>query len=391
MEKVEQLRNYLAELILSQLENRKPALIPSGIDMQELMTFSRKHHMDYILLGAILKADNVPEEYLPTLRKSVMTSLFRTTTQIKEFKELIDRLEERKVKNQPMKGALLKYVYPTPELREMSDIDILIQKESWDDAVAVLAEMGYTLQESIKHHDIYVKKPYMVIEAHRAMYDKTVDYNQYEYFKNMSKAVLREGYQYSYDFTTEDFYIYMISHMAKHFYARGCGIRNLVDIYVYRKRFGEEMDWTYLCQEFDKLGLSSFVRHMEKLADIWLGGAKWDKFYERLFAYMLDSGIYGKDENGIWNKFCEETNDSKNVNRLQLRFWYWFPPLYYMSEYYPYLDKYPFLLPYAWVVRGVNGVLAKKGTYKRQMIKNIEQKDIETNQNIYREMQLRFK
>ena len=33
---------------------------------------------------------------------------------------------------------------------------------------------------------------------------------------------------YVYDFEAEDFYIYMMAHMAKHFYKRGCGIRNLV-------------------------------------------------------------------------------------------------------------------------------------------------------------------
>ncbi len=391
MEYMMQVKEYIAELVLAQLYNRKPMSIPEGIDIQEIMVLSRKHHMDYMILGALLRTDNLSEEYIPVLRKCVMNSIFRSTTQITQFNELIKRLEEKQVKNQPMKGALLKFIYPTPELREMSDIDILIHKDGWERGVEVLKEMGYELHESIKHHDIYVKKPYMVIEAHRAMYDKTVDYNQYEYFKNMSKAVLREGYEYSYDFTIEDFYIYMISHMAKHFYAMGCGIRNLVDIYVYRKKFGESMDIGYLCQEFEKLGLSAFVKNMEKLADIWLGGAKGDEFFDDLFYYMLDSGIYGKDENGIWNKFCEESKANKTVSRLQLRMWYWFPPLYYMSEYYPYLEEKPYLLPWAWIVRGVNGILKKKGTYKRQMIHDINQDSIKTNQKIYSEMQLRFK
>ena len=74
-----------------------------------------------------------------------------------------------------------------------------------------------------------MKEPFMVVEAHRAMYDKTVDNNQYEYFSNFSKAILKKGYKYTYDFNDEDFYIYMIAHMAKHFYVKGCGR-------LYRKR-----------------------------------------------------------------------------------------------------------------------------------------------------------
>ena len=218
-------------------------------------------------------------------------------------------------------------VYHVDELlSKKSDIDVLIRKDCFDKAAEELKSMGYVLDESIKHHDIYKKLPHMVVEAHRAMYDKTVDYTQYEYFSNLSKAVLREGCSYIYDFTTEDFYLYMIAHMAKHFYAKGCGIRNIVDIYVYRKKFADVMDYKYVTEELAKLGLSTFTKHMETLAEIWLCGKEGDGFYDQLFEYMLDSGIYGKDENGIWNKFCEEQMKDKEPSRLQLKWWYWFPP-----------------------------------------------------------------
>ena len=289
-----------------------------------------------------------------------------------------------------MKGARLKFIYPTPEMREMSDIDVLIRKDCMENAASQLQEMGYRMQESIKHHDIYVKPPHMVIEAHRAMYDKTVDQNQYAYFSDLSKAVLREGCQYIYDFNTEDFYIYMVAHMAKHFFAMGCGIRNLVDIHVYRARYGGKMNETYLREEFEKLGLSSFIRHMETLTAIWLEGKEGSEFYDQLFTYMMTCGIYGKVENGIWNKFCKE-NENKKVCRFQLKRWYWFPPVYYMAEYYPWVEQHKWLLPVAWVIRGARGILRKKGMQKRKMIGEIDPDDIRIYQNIYYEMQLRFK
>lgn len=382
---------YFAELILAQLNNRKPAPIPNEVSVQELVTLSRKNHMDYMILGGLLKTENLPEEYKDALRKAVMVSLFRTTTQITEFKELTKRFEENQVKNQPMKGALMRYMYPSPELREMSDIDILIEKDSWDRAVEVMTGMGYRLHEAIKHHDIYVKDPFMVLEAHRAMYDKTVDNNQYEYFKNMSKAVLREGYQYSYDFTPEDFYIYMIAHMAKHFYKMGCGVRNLVDIYVYLQKFGDIMDKKYVNKELKSLGLLDFTNHMVKLAGIWLGGEKEEEFYDQLFDYMLGSGIYGKDENGIWNKFCEEKMQDKEITRKRLKSWYLFPPLHYMAEYYPWLEDYPILLPVAWGIRAFRGIFLHKGTHKRNMINEIDQDQIGVYKKIYQEMNLHFK
>lgn len=385
------LAEYMAELVHAQLENRKPEPIPEQVAVGELMRISGENHMDYLLLGALIRTDNLPDEYKEAIRIRVMRSVMHTAAQVVELKALEKHFEEKQIACQPMKGARMKFIYPKPEMREMSDVDILIRSDCMEKAAAELTDMGYELVQAIKHHDIYRKRPHMIVEAHRAMYDKTVDYTQYEYFSNLSRAVLREGCSYIYDFTTEDFYIYMLAHMGKHFYAKGCGIRNLVDVYVYLQKYGSVMKYEYIHRELEQLGLSTFALHMEKLASIWLGGEGGDEFYAQLFAYMSDSGIYGKDENGIWNKFCEEKLKNKKVSRFRLKMWYCFPPLYYMTEYYPWLEKHPYLLGWAWVVRGVRGVFQKKGVQKRQMLGAIDNDRIKVYQNIYHKMQLRFK
>ncbi len=385
------LAEYLSELVLAQFEKRKPAAIPDGISVDRLLQISAANHMSYLLLGALIRTDNLPEEYKDNIRGRIMRSLMQGSVQVMELQAIEKCFEEKHIACQPMKGARMKFFYPAPEMREMSDIDILIHEDCFERAALELKNMGYELDQSVKHHDIFEKKPYMVVEAHRAMYDKTVDYAQYEYFKNLSRAVLREGFSYVYDFKAEDFYIYMIAHMAKHFYARGCGVRNLVDIYVYLEKFGDKMDYKYLAEEFGRLGLITFTKHVEKLARIWLAGEDGSEFYDQLFEYMLNCGIYGKDENGIWNKFCEEKMKDREPGRLKLKLWYWFPPLHYMSEYYPWLEDREYLLIWAWIVRGVQGIIKRKGRHKRQMLKNIDKEDIKVYQNIYYEMQLRFK
>lgn len=385
------LEDYLAVLVQSQLENTTPAPLPEGITVEQLEDIASRNHMDYLILGALLRLEYLPEEYVIKFRNRVMYSIMKTATQVTEMRVILERFEEEQIVNQPMKGSCLKFIYPSPEMREMGDIDILVRQDCMRRADSILQGMGYTMSKSIKHHDIYLKKPYMVLEVHRAMYDKTVDKNQYEYFSDLSKAVLRDGYQYTYDFKPEDFYVYMLAHMAKHFYKMGCGIRNLVDIYVFRKKFDSVMDKEYVKAELNKCGLISFSWYMERLADIWLGEGDWDEFSEQLFAYMMDSGIYGKDENGIWNKFAEEKLQGKNVTVAQLKLWYYFPPLHYMSEYYPWLVKFPFLKPVAWGIRLFGGVFKKKGIHKRKMIGTIDSQKVRVYQNIYRNMKLNFK
>ncbi len=382
---------YLANLAISQLKGEKPVDIPDNLDIDEIIDISYRNHMNYMILGALVRVSNLAEEKKTELRSKLQISILRTLTQITELKRIVDCFEKAEIKNQPMKGSCLKFLYPSPEMREMSDIDILVAEDRMDDVKRIMLDMGYTLAQAIKHHDIYYKDPFMVVEVHRAMYDKTVDGQQFDYFKSFEKAVLCDGKKYTYDFNKEDFYVYMVAHMAKHFYTMGCGIRNLVDVYIYLEKYGKELNRDYLNKELKKCGIYDFTINMEKLAYIWLGGKKGDPFYDDLFQYMVDCGIYGKDENGIWHKFAEEKLEGKKITRSKLKKWYYFPPLFYMAEYYPWLEKFPFLLPVAWVIRAFRGIFMKKGIQKREMLNVIDGDKAKTYQTIYKRMKLKFK
>lgn len=385
------LANYLAELIHAQLESRKPTPIPEGVTLEELYQISGKGHMDYLILGALLKLDGLSEDWKNAMRRRVMLSISKTVAQVNELKNMRQRFEEKGIFHQPMKGAWMKFIYPSPEMREMSDIDVLIRHDCMEKATDELQDMGYRLVQAIKHHDIYSKPPFMTIEAHRAMYDKTVDTNQYNYFSDFSKAQPVENSTYTYNFNENDFYIYMIAHMAKHFYTMGCGIRNLLDIYVYLNAKGHVLDRTYIDGELEKLGLKAFTEQMEALAYVWMDGETCSELQQHIFDYMLDGGIYGKDENGIWNKFAEEKIKGQEVSRIKLKLWYYFPPISYMSEYYPVLEKHPYLYPVVWLVRVWRGIFGKKGVHKREMLREIDRDQIKIYQQIYQAMDLHFK
>lgn len=384
------LDRYLAKLIKSQLNREKAEKLPEGVTVQEIIDIAHRSHMECILLSALINIDNISDKEKETIRPIILNSMMKTSAQIQEMKMLESRFEQEHIVNQPMKGAILRFIYPSPELREMSDLDILIAKDDMQKADKVLTECGYSLVESIKHHDVYAKMPFMVVEAHRAMYDKTVDKTQNRYFDNFSRTMIKEGCSYTHVFGLEDFYVYMMAHMAKHFYQTGCGIRHLVDIYVYLNRYVDEMDREYIDNELEKCGILTFTKHMEKLTYAWLDDAEVDSLYSDMFLYMIDSGIYGKDENGIWNKLAEDGDEGKAISRGHLRRWYFFPPLYYMSEYYPYLANKPWLLPWAWFVRGIEGVVKRKGVYKRRMIEEIDMDNVQKLKNIYKAVDLKF-
>lgn len=380
------LMEYLGELVLSQFEKRTPAPIPEGISLEMLEDIAKRGHMTYLLLGALLKLE-LPEENVIRYRDLVKQSMMQTLMQVCEAKHLQQKFEQAGIRNQVLKGTILKQLYPSPEMREMSDVDFMLYEESFEKAEEILTEEGYTKIQEVKHHAIFSKKPFLILEAHWSLYDKNVDKGQYLYYKDNFRAVPVPGTQYTYDFSKEDFYVYMIAHMAKHFYENGCGIRNVADIYVYLKTQGSLLDRAYIDGELKKLGLTKFEEHMSKLAKIWLDGETTTEFYNQLFDYMVDCGIYGKGENGVWGQFVKDQAERGS----SLKTWYYFPGIDYMKEHYPWLEKNSWLLPVAWVIRGVNGMFNKGKREKKQQVFSLEQEQAEKLQNIYRSLQLNFR
>ena len=379
---------YLASVVNAQLNNSKAAKRPKELDCETLYGIAVRNHMVYLIFSELVKEDDLDDQFKASIQAMLKKSILYTLIQTTELSHMIEGFEKRGVKNLPLKGAVMKYIYPRPEQREMSDIDVLIDDNDMPKAAECLTEMGYGLKQAIKHHDVYTKPPYMLIEAHKSLYDKTVDGNQFRYFLGFDKAILKEGCSSTYVFSNEDFYVYMIAHAAKHFYAMGCGIRNLVDVYVFLKKYRDVMDMDYTRRELEKCGIADFAKNIERLAFDWLEGRELDQFEQDLFQYMMDSGIYGKDENGIWNRFCDEKKE--NVTKFELKRWYYFPPLYYMSEYYPWLEEKPYLLPIAWIIRFARGLFMHKGAKKRDMVKKIKRDQILVYKKIYQKMNLKF-
>ena len=210
------------------------------IDNNELSFFIKlaKHHSLTAILFKALESLNIKvepelyrkleEHYFIVLRKAVLFD--------KERKELYEYLNSNQINYLPLKGIILKDYYLDPVTREFADNDILFD-ESKDKLVKeFFVKKEYTVELFRKsNHDVYIKKPSYNFEMHRALFGETGD-NQKNivYFKDyLSKAHKKDNYEH--ELSKEDFYIYFTAHTYKHFHVSGCGIRTLIDYYLYLK------------------------------------------------------------------------------------------------------------------------------------------------------------
>lgn len=372
--------NYLAELVHACFENRIPDQIPEGIKVDELIDIANRSHLAYIIFSALIKLD-IEEEKKNIMRDSVRYSALKTLAQVYEAKIITQKFEQAGVRHQMLKGTIMKHVYPRPEMREMSDIDCMVyeNEEKFKEAENIMYSIGYKKVEDIKHHAVFRKGPFLVFEMHWDLYEKTVDKDQYIYYKDTTRVRLKEGLHYTYEFSDEDFYVYLISHMAKHFYEQGCGIRNLLDIYIYRKEFNDKLNWKIVEEELEKCGLIDFERHASKLTAIWLQEDMSTDFYNYMFQYMVDCGIYGKKENGVWGQLAKQ--ESENASFM-------FPNYEYMKNQYEWLEGKKILLPVAWVIRAFSRLNDKDARKRLMLLRDMDESNM--CECMYRTLRLNF-
>lgn len=379
---------YLGEVIKSQLTGKQVEEKPSSIKTEDILKAAKEQGLETIVVEGILRL-KLNEKELVTCKSHALNAVLRSIMQSKEIEKIQKLMEENRIRHQFMKGSILRDYYPKCQFREMGDIDILVDEAAMEKVCDLMKEAGYQFVRKEEHHDIYLNQQYVMVEVHRTLYSTKVDKSLHNYFETLKYSKLKEGYQYTYEFNKEDFYLYMIAHMAKHFYDTGCGIRSLIDIYVYETKFHNDLNRSYIETELKKCGLFLFERRMRRLSFIWLDQKESTPYDDDLFEYMLDCGTYGKSENGIWSKFAKsEMKQGETKGKFKL--YYYFPPYSYISDEYTWLKKMPFLLPVAWVIRGVTGLIKHKGEDKLQLINTIDPEQIKKMHRIYSELHLDF-
>ena len=126
----------------------------------------------------------------------------------------------------PLKGSLLKDLYPRYGMRQMSDNDILFDSSRAEDVRQIMESMGFTTKHfGHGNHDVYFKKPVSNFEMHTSIINRNNE-RMFEYYRNVKERLIKnDNDACGYHFSDEDFYIFMIAHEYKHYTGGGTGLR----------------------------------------------------------------------------------------------------------------------------------------------------------------------
>ena len=356
MNHVQSEKDYLVYLISTVLNNTVPCTPAFDCDWNKLYIIARQHNASniaYYAIKQIVGEVDLPPDAFSKFEYDYKSGIAKEATQHIEAENILKIFEERGIECIPLKGYVLKHLYPKPDMRLMTDIDMLVKQTQMINAKSIMLELGYSLKSKGEIHDVYYKKPFMNVQIHKQLFSEHYLYS--EYFSTIwETAVLKTSCSFIYELTTEDFYIYMLAHIAKHYYQGGTGIRSVVDVWVYNKEYFKLMDWNYTENKLSKIGLLEFTNIIRDIGQDWIDDQCKDKSYEHVIKYILSSGIYGTLDSLVLNDIINETDMHDNLDKIKCKYLLkrMFPPIDHMKLIYPKLTCLPFMLPMCWILRG---------------------------------------
>lgn len=273
---------------------------------------------------------------------------------------ILAKMEEAGIWYMPLKGAVLKDLYPRYGMREMSDIDILFDEKRSADLRQIMVDLGFTVKGyGKKNHDVYQKKPVSNFEMHRTLFYEATTGSLYTYYISVKDRLIPdEGKKYGCHFSDEDFYLYIIAHEYKHYWGGGTGIRSLLDTYVYLKK--KTLDMDYVSREAEKIGIADFEQKNRDFALRLFDGETLTAEEEKMLNYVVFSGVYGSYETNAVNVMRKMGRRKYFLSRLTV-------PRKVMEDDFPILKKAPFLYPVIWVVRLLRGVFLRNEKFRAQL------------------------
>ncbi len=343
-----------------------------GISLKDLYEIAKFHSLSAIVSDALEKTELSPaseeekrylEAFASSKKKSVRKNLLLDTERMKLFAFM----EQKGIWHMPLKGVILKDMYPKMGLRQMSDNDILFDENYRECVRDWFVAQGYTVENyGNSNHDVYLKEPVYNYEMHVSLYGEEHKAEWCAYYENVKEKLVKdEDTECAYHFTDEDFYIYFLAHGFKHFDGSGTGVRFLLDQYVYSKAKGEALDFAYIERELQTLGLMEFEKACRELiCEIFedINAFDFEKLTQEkreMFTYFLTSGTYGTMKQRVDNIVKKEGKCKYLLSRL-------FPGTNVLKLYHP-VFRHKWLMPIGWIYRAFKLLTSKCGSVLKEL------------------------
>lgn len=311
-----------------------------------------------------------------SVRRQVRQQVVLQTVRTTEFLELNRRFQAAGLCPLVVKGIVCRNLYPKPDHRISSDEDVLILPTQYAQAHQILTDYGMQTTQQPQLTAEASEVPYrkegspLYIELHKRLFppesDAYGDIDRFFVDSHQGAIMLQIQGESVYSLGHTDHLLYLICHAFKHFLHSGFGIRQVCDIVLYANAYGHEVNWAQMLENCRQIRAERFAAALFEIGKKHLGfdpaGAAYPEVWQAiavdevpLLDDLLSGGVYGgasmsrKHSSHITlETVAAQKQGRKAKNAVEASI---FPPASALEQRYPYLRKYPYLIPVAWCSR----------------------------------------
>ena len=326
--------------------------LDDGTDYDALYKLAKVHNLCavvFCVLNTAQNKDNVPAEMLRRFNDDFLDAVVRYDFQSAQIAEIDALCEKDGIHHVFFKGSELRELFPVPEARVMSDVDMLIGTDDRDRLKKLLTSNGFDCRNSNGNVYEYTKDG-LLTEVHTKIISGKVGESALE--NAFSDAIRHASFDGTRGRLNDDYHLsYLIAHLAHHFWFYGAGVKMILDIAVMLKK----SDPDRVIEMLRDAKLDEFAKTVFTITYKWFGvGRDFSVPAEKAEEFLLSYGAFG---NASRNKAAVVTRKAMESGgtgggfgtRLRLLF-----PSYENVRNIPYIrfiDGRPYLLPAAWVYR----------------------------------------
>ncbi len=203
--------------------------------------------------------------------------------------------EENGIRYLPLKGAVMKGLYPQSYQRTVSDYDVLLDERNISRAESLLKEKyGYKDHLETPMHDCLTSESLLTtVELHRLLWGRSyTPVFDDPWSRAFPIENERSNKKLKYCFTPEDFYLYMVLHLARHWLFYGATVRMFVDVWLLNQKHGDLFDRSSLDKPFRNNGVLDFAQNVERACRVWFGDDEGDETIEAMTLRLFDRPQY---------------------------------------------------------------------------------------------------
>lgn len=325
-------------------------------DSHQLFALAKQHSVVGIVAYTmdkfdLFENDEVRQKFMHEYDRTVMNMLSREVNAMR----LCAELNSLGIDHILFKGMMVSAAYPIPSLRTYGDIDMVIREKDTDKLCEFMKTKGFihSLTDAGVVNAFHKTKEHY--ECHKNL--NVSNLKDKSYFENLwDNAVSEDNHTYRFE---HNFHLcYLITHLEKHVYGSGAGLRMYLDIVLYAQKYKESLDWEKVRETLTSLGLGEYLNTLLYVCSKWFGMSipSWVKpMDENVYAQMCDftfaGGVFGDQsaEKNAEDALRHSMADGKKNARFRFLLQRVFPPFSELVRLYPKYTGKPYLAPVAWI------------------------------------------